>query len=140
MRSPHSFLPLGLKRLCLTVLLGVLTLILLNACIMSRHREQVRNGVLMTGLNGKAFLEEWGPPTRTSTMTGEEAARADWAGGSGFFSGSFTKGKQSYDVWDYGEVMLVFEPVRGNLRLVAWKSDMNVAQLRDWSTMRARSR
>lgn len=71
-------------------------------------------------------------------MTGEEAARADWAGGSGFFSGSFTRGKQTCDVWDYGEVILIFEYARGNLRLVAWKSEMNVAQLRDWS--RARSR
>ncbi len=97
-----------------TRLLIVTLALLLGACIMARHREQVRNGVLMTGLNGRAFLEEWGPPARTSTMTGEEVARADWAGGIGFFSGSFTKGKQSYDVWDYGEVILIFDHVRGN--------------------------
>ena len=35
-----------------------LALVLLGACAMARHREQVRNGMLMTGLNGKAFLEE----------------------------------------------------------------------------------
>ncbi len=124
----------------LSIITTLLALILLNACAMARHREQVRNGVLMTGLNGRAFLEEWGAPTRTSTMTGEEVARAEWERGFGSFSGSFTRGKQTYDVWDYGEVILIFQHVRGNLRLVAWKSEMDVSQLRDWSAMRARSR
>lgn len=118
-----------------------LMLILVTACAMIRHREQVRSGMLTTGLHGQAFLDEWGPPTRTSTMTGEEAARAEWATGYYSFGGSFVKGKQTYDVWDYnGEVVLVFQHVRGYLRLATWKTDMDVSQLRDWSSRRARSR
>ncbi len=117
-----------------------LALMLLSACAMSRHREQVRNGMLTTGLAGEAFLDEWGPPTRTSTMTGEEMARAEWGGGFRGPWGDFTKGKQTYDVWNYGEVVLFFQHSRGHLRLATWKTDMNVAQLRDWSAMRARSR
>jgi hypothetical protein len=123
----------------------LLTLTLLSACAMARHREQVRNGMLTTGLAGEAFLEEWGPPTRTSTMTGDEVTRAEWmgmsGGYSGSFSGSFTKGKQGYDVWDYaGEVILVFVSSRGHLRLVTWKTEKTVSQLREWSAKRAGSR
>lgn len=121
-----------------TTLLG---LVILSACAIARHREQVRSGMLTTGLAGEAFLDEWGPPTRTSTMTGDEATRAEWMGMSGGFSGSFAKGKQQYDVWDYaGEVVLVFVSSRGHLRLVTWKTEMTVPQLQEWSAMRARAR
>jgi hypothetical protein len=125
----------------------LLVLLLLGACAwsipgrMARSREQIHSGMLTTALLGDAFLEEWGPPTRTSTMTGEEIARAEWSGGSGGFSGSLEKGKQGYEVWDYdGQVLLVFVRRRMHLWLVSWKTDMTVPQLRDWSATRARSR
>jgi hypothetical protein len=117
----------------------LIALLILSACAMARHREQVRSGMLTTGLASEAFLDEWGPPTRTSTMTGDEATRAEWMGMSGGFSGSFTKGKQTYNIWDYdGEVVLIFVSSRGHLRLATWKTDMTVPQLREWSARRAR--
>ena len=64
------------------------------------------------------------PPTRTSTLAGDEAMRAGWGGGGGFFF----KGKAVYDVWEYQgrDVTLVFD---GN-RLATWKTDKTTAELR----------
>ena len=83
----------------------MLALFLLSACAMARHREYVRDGFLMTGLNRNAFLSEWGHPTRTYSTTGEEIAHAHW----NIAGGSFARGKQQYDVWEYdSDITLVF--------------------------------
>ena len=114
----------------------LLVLLVLSACAMSRHREQVRDGILATGLNRNAFLTEWGPPTRTYTATGEEMVRAVWGGGIQAFRGSFEKGKQTYDVWEYDrDITLVFV----GPKLKAWKTEMTVPELREWSARRAPS-
>jgi len=37
-------------------------------CTMEKHREQVREGFLSRGLHRDAFVEEWGPPSRTFSV------------------------------------------------------------------------
>ena len=88
-----------------------------------KHREQVRHGLLTTGLHRDAFLAEWGYPTRTATLTGEEMVEARMFAG----RGSFSKSRRAYDVWEYPdrEVTLVFS----GARLVAWETDKTVEQL-----------
>jgi hypothetical protein len=51
--------------------------------------------------------------------------------------GFFVKGKQTYDVWEYGaDIIFVF----ADRRLAAWKTEMTVSQLQQWSTKRAQLR
>src|SRR5438552_19012492 len=84
------------------------------SCAIDRQREQIRTGLLTQGLHRQAFLAEWGLPTKTSTLSGDDTTRVGWADGAGFFF----KGRAIYDVWEYRdrEVTLVFE----RMRLVTW--------------------
>jgi hypothetical protein len=93
-------------------------------CALQRHREWVREGVLIRGLHRDAFLEEWGRPDRTYTITGDEAMNAAWAGGTGFFF----KGKAVYDAWEYlsRDTTLVFS----NAKLVTWKTTKTTEELK----------
>ena len=93
-------------------------------CAMAHNRAQIRQGLLTRGLLRDAFLAEWGPPTRTSTLTGDDSTRVGWGGGAGFFF----KGKAVYDVWEYQDrgVTLVFE----GSRLATWKTDKTTFELR----------
>jgi hypothetical protein len=102
----------------------LLATVITTSCAMAHHRAQIRQGLLTRGLLRGAFLAEWGPPTRTSTLTGEDATRVGWGGGAGFFF----KGKAVYDVWEYQErdVTLVFQ---GD-RLATWKTDKTTSELR----------
>jgi hypothetical protein len=95
-----------------------------TGCAIQRHKAHVRDGLLIQGLHRDAFLEEWGLPTRTSTVTGDEAIRAGWVSGGGYFF----KGKAVYDVWEYSgrEVTLFFY----RAKLVTWKTEKTVEQLR----------
>ena len=99
--------------------------VLLVSCGLMRDKENVRQGLLISGQDRRAFLDLWGPPERTSSITGDDNVRADWGGGGGFFF----KGKEVYDVWEYPQkgVTLVF--CRG--RLTTWKTGKTVAQLRE---------
>ena len=80
------------------------------------------------GLNREAFLFEWGPPDKTYTISSEEfsslrAGWGDYGGGVGYF-----KGKVPLNVWVYKEkeTELVFHGVR----LIAWKTEKSVEELR----------
>ena len=97
------------------------------SCGMLRDRAKVRDGLLVSGLDRDAFLAEWGPPTRTSTLTGDDTTQAGWGGGGGFFF----RGKEIYDVWEYSRhgVTLVFY----RARLVTWKTEKTVAELKGLS-------
>ena len=108
----------------LTVFAVVLALSGSVGCAMQRHREWVREGVLIRGLHRDAFLKEWGKPDRTYTITGEEAMNAGWAGGAGFFF----KGKAVYDAWEYGarDTTLVFN----REKLVTWRTGKTTEELK----------
>jgi hypothetical protein len=106
-----------------------IVLFLLIGCstAMTKHREQVRSGLLTVGLNREAFLKEWGMPDKTYVISGEEFIKlsASWGaygGGAGFF-----KGKVPLDVWVYEkrEITLVFN----GIRLVGWKTEKTRKEL-----------
>src|SRR3972149_11517722 len=98
------------------VILITLVFSLFIGCAMARHREQIRSGLLTTGLNRNAFLAEWGMPTKTYSMSSEEFMSAGFSG----YSGRFYRGKVPLDVWVYDEkgVTLVFQ----GIVLVGWKT------------------
>jgi len=119
-----------MRKLITLFLMLVLALVL--GCAMQKHRKYVRDGLLVTGLNREAFLLEWGSPDKTYTISSEEfsSLRANWGnlgGGVGYF-----KGKVPLDVWIYQEkgVQLVFN----GLRLIAWKTEKTVEELKGLTT------
>ncbi len=121
------------------VIFIVLIFSFLIGCAMARHREYVRNGMLVLGLNREAFLKEWGMPDKTSTMSSDEFTQLSAGWGSGFRSGSgwssgsssgsvgFFKGKVPLDVWTYEqrETTLVFH----GLKLMGWKTEKSRKEL-----------
>jgi hypothetical protein len=96
--------------------------------MMAKHRDSIREGLLVTGLNREAFLKEWGMPDRTSTVSSDEFSSftAGFTGSTG--SASYFKGKRPLDVWVYEkwDITLVFS----GLRLVAWKTDKNREEIK----------
>ena len=80
---------------------------------MSRHREQVRQGLLTRGLHREAFIKEWGPPSRTFAVRGHDAVLRTYA-----FSASWER--PVFDVWEYHDraTCLTFDGVR----LVGWET------------------
>ena len=82
-------------------------------CAMSRHRAQLRDGLLTRGLHREAFLKEWGPPSRTFTLASKENVvrvnpfHASW-------------GKPTYEVWEFPSrsTCLVFD----GERLATWQT------------------
>ncbi len=103
----------------------VLLVVAMTSCSHALERQQasIRDGLITLDLHQLAFLEVWGKPFRTSTISGEEVTRG------GFFavSGSFVKGKELLEIWAYEarEIDLVFH----NKRLVGWRTDRTVAEL-----------
>jgi len=120
-----------MKRLTLTLmpipLLLLLVALLILSCAMARHRKYVREGILVTGLNREAFLLEWGPPTKTHAISSDEFRELSINWGFTRDVGSFRKGT-TLDVWTYENknVELVFY----GLRLVAWKTEKSVEELK----------
>ena len=115
-----------------TIFLLILILFLTIGCIMAKHKESIREGLLVTGLNREAFLKEWGMPDKTHTIPSEEFASftASWGHGSygGSGRGIFFRGRVSLDVWVYEkwDITLIFH----GLRLVAWKTDKSREELK----------
>ncbi len=107
------------------VVLALLAVASAGACAdsLARHESYIRRGILIRGLHREAFLEEWGPPTRTSVMTVEEAAE-----GPPPVAGAMPERRKAYDVWEYSDpaVTLVFS----GTRLSSWKTDLTVQELR----------
>ncbi len=108
--------------------------LLLTGCIMGKHRDSIREGLLVTGLNREAFLKEWGMPDRTSTVSSDEFASfsAGFSGSAG--SASYFRGRRPLDVWVYEkwDITLIFN----GLRLVAWKTDKSTEELKGISKQR----
>jgi len=112
--------------------LGLVVVLASSGCAMQRHREYVREGLLVSGLNRNAFLKEWGMPDKTYTIPSDEftSFTAGWggtqyghSGGAGYF-----KGKVPLDVWEYKQkdVTLIFH----GLRLIAWKTEKSREELK----------
>jgi len=82
---------------------------------MSRHREQIRQGLLTRGLHREAFVKEWGQPSRTFAVRGPGAVLRTYA-----FSGARWE-QQVFEVWEYQDraTCLTFDGVR----LVSWDTE-----------------
>jgi len=91
----------------------LLLLALSTGCAMERHREQVRQGLLTRGLHREAFLKEWGQPSRTFSVRGQDAVLKT------YFSGARWE-RPVYEVWEYHDraTCLTFDGVR----LVSWET------------------
>jgi hypothetical protein len=85
----------------------------LAACAMSRHREQIREGLLTRGLHREAFQQEWGPPSRTFAVRSPDAVLR-----TGPFNARWEY--PIYEVWEYQAraTCLTFDGVR----LVSWET------------------
>ena len=81
---------------------------------MSRHREQIRQGLLTRGLHREAFVKEWGQPSRTFAVRGPGAVLRTYA-----FSGARWE-QQVFEVWEYQDraTCLTFDGVR----LASWET------------------
>jgi len=90
---------------------GVILLLVVLAgtagCAMSRHREQIRQGLLTRGLHREAFVKEWGPPSRTFSVRGPDAVLRTYA-----FSARWER--PVFEVWEYQDraTCLTFDGVR----------------------------
>ena len=117
-----------IKKISLLVIFGLLIILASSGCVMQKHRQYIRDGLLVTGLNREAFLKEWGMPDKTYTIPSDEfssftAGWGGYGGGAGYY-----KGKVPLDVWEYENkgVTLVFH----GYRLIAWKTEKTREELK----------
>jgi len=106
----------------------VLVVVLISGagCASQREHQSVCDGLLQRGIRAQAFLDVWGPPTRTKIVQGSEKVwEANWGGGGGSFYG----GTKSAEVWVYEDrrVELLFSGKKK--QLAAWNTDKTVQQL-----------
>jgi hypothetical protein len=91
---------------------------------MHRHREHIRDGLLVYKLHRDAFVKEWGAPDKTTTTGSDEFINFPSSGQ----NRSYLTTREPLEVWifeKYG-VALVFKGVR----LVGWKTDKTPAELK----------
>jgi hypothetical protein len=107
-----------------TFVFALLACAALAACSVERQRDEIRHGLLTMDLSQDAFLAVWGAPTRTSVVHSEEDVIK---AGLNSFGGSFSKGKEIYEVWNYDNrnTVLVFD----DHELVAWSTPKTVQEL-----------
>lgn len=86
-----------------------------TAC--AKDTRRVEEGLMVIGIRQAAFLEVWGKPTRTSVVSGEEVMRLN----AGTRYGSFFKGRETLEVWEYADrkTKLIFHAKK----LRDWKTD-----------------
>ena len=91
---------------------------------MQRHVDTVKQGMLVSGTDRRAFLEVWGTPDRTFTVKGETMLGARWSA----VGGQIFRKDRVYDVWEYGKrgVTLYFD----NYYLASWNTERTTEQLR----------
>lgn len=90
-----------------------------------RERDNIRAGMLTLGLHQQAFIDVWGNPTRTATASSDEDVIR--AGINGYGGGFFSKGKDTYEVWEYADkhTLLCFS----DRELISWKTAETVHEL-----------
>ena len=102
----------------------ILIVWVLSGCGMAKHKKQICQGLLTTGLNRNAFLKVWGTPDRTYVISSDEFLSAGWSG----TGGSVFKGKKSLDVWEYQQILIKL--VFNGIVLVGWQTDKTVEELK----------
>ena len=103
----------------------MLFVVLLSISACSTDNLRVEEGVLTIGIRQSAFLEVWGKPTRTSVTSGQEIMRANT--GNQYSQGSFFKGRETLEVWEYPnrKIVLIFS----GKKLSSWKTDATTSEL-----------
>jgi hypothetical protein len=103
----------------------VLFAVLLTVSACATDNQRVEEGVMMIGIRQSAFLDVWGKPARTSVTSGQEVMRANV--GNQYVQGSFFKGRETLEVWEYPDrkTVLIFS----NKRLRDWKTDATTSEL-----------
>jgi len=98
------------------ILILCILAIFITGCAMAKHRQLVRENLLITGLNMMAFAEEWGNPDSTFVLAGDQVN--DWTAKIGWRGVKFEPGPMPYDVWVYRQrgYTLLFR----HHALVAW--------------------
>ena len=107
------------------VLIVFLCAMSMTACATWRHYETVRAGMLTTGTPQQVFLDLWGVPERTRTVTSDtEEKRLEFSR----FGGFYGRANTTYEVWEYPkrEVTLIFY----GKYLSGWRTDKTTEQLR----------
>ncbi len=96
----------------------------LAGCATMRGRDQLRDGLLTMGIPQSSFLEVWGMPDQTYVTSGQDIMEAGWNQG----SGSFFRGKRTFEVWKYEskKTELIFDRRKN---LAAWKTNATVKEL-----------
>lgn len=97
----------------------------LASCAGIKHRDAVQAGILKRDTTQDAFLDIWGSPERTRTVTSDtEEKRLEFSRFGGFYGRSNT----TYEVWEYPTrgVTLIFY----NRKLTGWKTDKTTEELR----------
>jgi len=89
-----------------------------------RHSSIVRSGILEQTIDKQAFIDVWGDPDRTKTISSEEYVSASWGGA----RGGLFKGKDTLEVWSYEKIGI--ELVFNKHGLVGWRTDRTVRELK----------
>jgi len=105
-------------------IVSMLIVLVISACAMAKHKKQICQGLLTTGLNRNAFLKVWGTPNRTYVISSDEFLSAGWSGA----GGSVFKGRKSLDVWEYEQIPIKL--VFNGIVLVGWQTDKTVEELK----------
>lgn len=107
----------------LSRLLLAAMLVLLTSCAAHRDREDIRQGLLTLDISESAFLDVWGRPSQTASMSGDEIIKSGVSGWGSFFF----KRREMYEKWVYDKknVDLIFL----DQKLVAWKTSETVQEL-----------
>lgn len=100
---------IGVKMRFIAVFFSLVTV---TACA---DNWRVEEGLMIIGIRQSAFLSVWGKPSRTFVTSGQEVMRANV----GNQQGSFFKGRETLEVWEYPDrkTTLIFS----RQRLRDWK-------------------
>lgn len=102
---------------------GLLLAATLSGCLHFQERRMIADGLLSVDLTQQAFLGEWGAPTTTAALSGDEVINTKAAGDGRLYF----KGNRVYEIWDYsGRQTQLFFLER---KLVAWQTTQTVKQL-----------
>ena len=95
-----------------------------GGCAMSQQRQEIRSGLLRSGIHQEAFLAEWGTPVRAYSQMGEQVLKKGLLP----TSRRVRSEQRLYDTWEYPDlgVTLLFY----GYRLVGWFTEKTVEELR----------
>ena len=112
-------------RAYLTTLAAALLLVSLASC---SGTGRLSEGIIDLEEEVEIFINAWGYPDRQRLITGSEVLEAKAGSGFGGISGSFFKGKHTYEVWEYDsrKTKLFFE----DRELMGYQTELSRSELK----------